>query len=279
MQFGDRGDRTASGMRHDSLKENLVKYINRIIRSTILALLVLNTSSAGATDLTILASSAFTKILQALIPIYERETGNRVVLNTDMPVGVLRRVDAGEPFDLVIAPDFAMLELTHEKPLIGTAMPLAKVGLGVAVPAGKPEPDIKNVAALKQALLSARAIAFADPNLGGASGFYVVRLLQRLGIAEEMRWRSVMVPSGPVSVRLLDGSADLAIQQISEILAVKGVTLVGPLPDPLQFYISYSGAVSSTPTANQAMARDFLTRLGSPVGQKIVEQQGMTALR
>jgi molybdate transport system substrate-binding protein len=136
--------------------------------------------------------------------------------------------------------------------------------------------------AFRAAVLAAPRIAYIDPASGGSSGPYVAGLLERLGIAEAMRGRSVLVAGGLVAARVVDGSAELAIHQISEILPVAGAVLVGPLPADIQFWTHYSGAVSPgtlspgalSPGTGEA-ARGFLERLAGPEGQAILRARGM----
>src|SRR5258708_1201495 len=116
----------------------------------------------------------------------------------------------------------------------GSRVTLARVGVGVVVKDGTPKPDIGSVAAFKQALLAAKSVAYIDPAAGGSSGIYVAGLLDKLGVAAEVKTKAKLIPGGAVAEHIARGEAELGIHQISEILPVKGATLVGPLPPELQ---------------------------------------------
>jgi len=227
---------------------------------------------ARADEVRVLTAGAFKQVVLAAAPDWERETGHRLVVDNDTAGALARRVSGGESFDLLVVPPTQMQALTRAGQVAAGAVPLARVGIGVAVKEGAPRPDIATVDALKSALLAAPRIAYIDPASGGSSGTHVAWLLGRLGIADEMRGRSVLVPGGLVAERVVDGSADLAIHQISEILPVAGAVLVGPLPAEVQLYTTYSGGLSPSP---REAARSFLARLSGPTGREILRAKGM----
>lgn len=236
------------------------------------ALLPALAAGAGADEVRVLTAGAFKGVVLAAAPDWERETGHRLVVDNDTAGALARRVTAGESFDLLVVPPAQMGPLARAGRVAEGAVPLARVGIGVAVREGAPMPEIGTVEAFKAALLAAPRIAYIDPASGGSSGTHVAWLLGRLGIAEEMRGRSVLVPGGLVAERLVDGSAELAIHQISEILPVAGAVLVGPLPAEVQLYTTYAGALA--PNAGEA-ARGFLARLSGDAGRAILRAKGM----
>ena len=156
------------------------------------------------------------------------------------------------------------------------ATPLARVAIGVAVKRGAPLPDIGSVAAFRQALLDARAVAYIDPLSGGSSGVYLARLFERWGIAAQIAPKAVLVPGGLVAQRVVSGEADIALQQASEILAVQGAVLVGLLPDEIQNYTVYAGGVSAT-ARDPAAARAFLDLLAGDRARAALVEKGMRA--
>jgi len=235
-------------------------------------------AQAHAADLTILTAGAFRQVVLAVVPSYEHDTGNHVVIKNDTAGALVKRIKSGEPFDLLIVPKPVMEQLAKSHLVVDDGKPLASVGIGVAVREGASKPDISTVAAFKATLLKAKKIAYIDPGSGGSSGMYVANLLQRLGLADALKNRIVLVQGGLVGEKVADGSADIAIHQISELLPVKGVSIVGPLPEEIQSYTTYSGAVG-TSAKEVGPANAFLSSLTGPVGHEILAQKGMISAR
>ena len=193
--------------------------------------------AAGAQTLPARPSSrcvrgAFKPVVAALAaPVFTARTGHTLKVDNDTAGALQRRIGNGEVFDVVVLTPAAVAQLTQAGKLAaGSSTPLARVAIGVAVKQGAPAPDIGSVAAFRQALLAARAVAYIDPAAGGSSGIYLAQLFERLGIAAQIAPKAVLVPGGLVAQRLVSGEADIALHQISEILAVPGAALVGPIP-------------------------------------------------
>lgn len=202
--------------------------------------------AATADTLKVLTAGAFKQVVVAMAPAFEAKTGHRLDIQNDTAGALAKRVDGGEAFDVIAVTPAVIRDLAAKgRVVVESAAPLAKVGIGVAVMAGAPAPDIGTVDGFRKALLDARAIAYIDPASGGSSGIYLAGLFERLGVAAQVKAKAVLVPGGLVATRLVSGEADLAIHQVSEILPVKGVTLVGPLPEAIQNYTEYSGAVGA----------------------------------
>lgn len=234
-------------------------------------------SGAAAADLRVLTAGAYKPVVVALAPAFEQRTGHRLVIDNDTAGALVRRISAGEAFDLVLLTPGGLEQLAKAgKVDTGASVRLAKVAIGVAVKQGAPAPDISSVAAFQQTLLAARAVATIDPQAGGSSGIYLWQLFEKMGIAAQLKPKAVLVPGGLVAQRLLNGEADIAIHQISEILAVPGATLVGPLPAEIQNYTVYAGAVG-TAAREPAAAQDLLNLLASAQAQAVLKDKGMQA--
>lgn len=231
---------------------------------------------ATAAELKVLTAGAFKPVLQALQPEFEQRTGHRLQIENDTAGALLQRILNGERFDLVVLTPAALEQLDKAgKTAPGSAVTLAKVGIGVAVRRGSPKPDIADLAGLRRALIAARAVAYIDPAAGGSSGIYLNGLFERLALAEQIRPKAVLVPGGLVARRLLTGEADLALHQISEILAVPDAELVGPLPDEIQHWTVYAGALpAGLPDATAAQA--LLSTLGGSAAREVLAGKGMT---
>ena len=223
-----------------------------------LALLLL-APPAWAADLVVLTAGAYKSVLTDVAGAFENQTYHRLVISNDTAGVVSARVLGGEAADLVVLPLPALEDLvTKGKIVAGTATPLAKSGIGVAVKEGAPVPDIGTVETFRAAVLAAPAIAYIDPAAGGSSGIYLARLFERLGMTDSLRTKTVLVPGGLTASRLVSGEAAMALQQISELRAVRGVTYVGPLPAAIQNHTVYAGGVPVTahdPEASRALLR------------------------
>ena len=194
----------------------------------------------------------------------EIEDSAKVSLATDFgpTVGLLERIRGGEKADLVILTTQAIDELIGQNILSPEGRAdIASSLVGLAVRAGTPKPDIGSVDGLKRTLLGARSVAYSKI---GASGIFFAGLLQRLGIAEEMESRSIVVPVGLTGTLAASGEAELAIQQISELMAAgAGIDIVGPLPPGAQSPTQFSIGVFSG-SSHRAAVQDVLNFLVSP---------------
>lgn len=232
---------------------------------------------AVAAEIRVLSAGAIKPVIVAALPEFEQRTGHQVTIENDTAGGLLRRVRAGEKFDLLVMPRPGLIQLSQEGAVIGASLrPLAKVGIGVAVKQGAPLPQIGSTADFRAALLAARNVAYIDPAAGGSSGIYLAQLFERMGIAQQIGPKAVLVPGGLVAQRLVSGEADLAVHQISEILAVPGAALVGPLPAEIQNYTVYAGGVSASAGAADA-AQQLLATLAGPQLRAQLTAHGMEA--
>ena len=243
-----------------------------------LASAVLTTSLAvSAADIKVLTAGAFKPVVTEVVAAFEKQSGHKVTVENDTAGALVKRISGGEAFDLVVLTPGALDELTKSgKIAAGSTARLARVAIGVAVKRGAPLPDISTVAAFQSALLAARAVAYIDPAAGGSSGIYLTQLFEKMGIADRIKPKAVLVPGGLVALRLVNDQADLAIHQISEILAVPGAVLVGPIPAEIQNYTVYAGGLSASAKEADA-ARALLTALRSDSARDIMRAKGLEA--
>ena len=246
-----------------------------VLGVVLLAAAALKAGAASAADVKVLTAGAFKAVVTALAPEFERRNGHKLVVANDTAGALLRRIEAGEAFDLVVLTPQAIEQLTRQGRIAaGTAANLAKVGIGVVVKQGAPRPDIGSVDEFKRALLEARSVAYIDPAAGGSSGIYLDRLFARLGIADAIKPKAVLVPGGLVAERVVNGEAEIGVHQISEILAVEGASLVGPLPPEIQNYTVYAAGVSATARQPEA-AHALLELLRSDDALHVLTDKGM----
>src|SRR5579864_6773294 len=232
--------------------------------------------TAQAADVTVISGGAFKQVLTPLAAQYEKETGNKINV-TYRTVGQHLKLirEGGESFDVAVLTPEAIEGLAKDGKVVpGSRADLARTGVGVVVKAGAPLPDISSVDAFKRTLLAAKSVAYIDPKAGGSSGIYVGKLLERLGIAGEVNAKAVLVQGGEVASHIADGEAELGIHQISEILPVPGVTLVGPLPAEIQNFTIYSAGVG-TAANDGATAAALVKFLAGPHAGPIIKAKGM----
>jgi len=236
----------------------------RRLGATLLAVAVLvGTGRAEAAEIKVLSAGAVRAIVTELAQAFEKETGHKVALAFGT-VGVTRQRLAADPADVVIMSDVAIDEsIKQDRIVSGSRTDIARTGMGVGVREGTPAPDISTSEAFKQALLAAKSITYVDPAQGATSGIHLAGVLQQLGIADAMKAKTTLVPGGYPAELVAKGEVAMVVHQISEIVPVKGVTLVGPLPKDVQKVTVYSAGIATKATAPD-VARAFVTFLTAP---------------
>ncbi len=241
----------------------------------LLAFGLTGTATASASEIKVLSAGAFKSVVVAMLPDFEQRTGNKVIVENGTAGELAKRIEGGEAFDLVIAPSSVIGTLIEKGQVaVGSRHDLGRAGIGVMVKDGAPAPDVSSVDAFKKTILAAKTVAYIDPSSGGSSGVYLTALFDKLGLAADVKPKAKLKKGGYVGDLLVKGEAELGIHQISEILAVKGVTLVGPLPAEIQNYTVYSGGVSSA-AKETAAAQALLTELTGAKAQGILRDKGM----
>lgn len=232
-------------------------------------------TSASAEEIKVLTTGAFKQVVVAMVPVFESRTGHKVIVDNDTAGGLAKKIDAGETFDVVVLTPSLIKEMVGKNKVAADSVAnLARVGVGVMVPVGAPMPAIGTVEEFRKTLLDAKNVAYIDPASGGSSGIYLAQLFKQWGIEAQIAPKAVLVYGGYVADRLVKGDAVLGIHQISEIVPVKGVTLVGPLPAAIQNYTVYTAGASQT-TQRGATARAFLDLLKSADTAVILKEKGM----
>lgn len=247
----------------------------RLWRVVTLGALAFAASAAHADQIKVLTTGAFKQVVLAFVPQFEAQTGHKVTVENDTAGALVKRLDGGETFDVLVLTPGPLKQYADKGRVIPASQTtLARVGIGIAVKNGAPLPEVKTVEQFKQALLAAKKVAYIDPAAGGSSGIYLTGLFQKMGITEQIWPKAVLVPGGLVATRLVSGEADLAIHQVSEILPVAGVTLVAMLPDEIQNFTVYAGAVSAAP-GTSATARAFLSLMAGAGAAETIRAKGM----
>jgi molybdate transport system substrate-binding protein len=246
---------------------------------SVIAAAVLSLASlpqATAAEIKVLTAGAFKQVVLALVPDFEKQTGNKVTVDNGTTGELTKRVNGGEAFDiLVITPAVVEEMIASGKLAAGSRVMLASVGVGVMVKEGAPKPDVSTVEAFKQALLAAKSVAYIDPASGGSSGIYIDKLLVKLGIADQIKPKAKLKKGGYVADLIASGEAELGIHQISEIVPVKGVTLVGPLPKEIQSTTTYAAGLSASARDKDA-AEELTKYLSGPDAAAVLKSKGMS---
>jgi molybdate transport system substrate-binding protein len=209
---------------------------------------------APAAELKVLTAGAFKQVVVALVPAYERQTGNTVVVDNDTAGGLKTKIEGGAAFDVAVITPAVLKELTSSGKIAGgTSVNVASVGVGV---------------------VAAKSVAYIDPASGGSSGIYIDKLLERLGIADQVRPKAKLKKGGHVADLIVSGEAELGLHQISEIVPVKGVALVGPLPKEIQNTTTYAAGLSAS-TQNKAAAQALMQVFSGAEAAAVLKSKGM----
>jgi len=224
--------------------------------------LMLSATVVHAVELKVFTSVALTQALNELSPIFEQKTGNKLVISFDLAAVQKKRVLDGERADVIILTRAMMEDLAKQNKLASPdIVNVAGTPVALAARAGAPKPDISTPDAFKQTLLAAKSISYADPAKGGLSGVVAGKAIERLGIAEQMKAKTTLVPGAQSPDLVAKGEVELGIAQASEIVPVAGVQLVGPIPGELGSLTLFTGGVGAgTASADAAKALiGFLT--------------------
>jgi molybdate transport system substrate-binding protein len=230
---------------------------------------------ARAAEIRLLCAVALHPAIDALIPDFEKSSGHKVTVAYGTAGAVADRVQKGDAADIVISsvPMIDRLQ-AQGKVVAGDRVIIAKVGVGAFVRKGAAKPDISSVDAFKRSMLAARSIAYPDPAGGGASGIYVASLLERLGIAGDMKPKTKLLPPTEVLYgSVASGDVEIGFNQISEILAQPTVELAGPLPSAIQNYTQFVPGIVTGNSQTDA-ARALVTFLSSSPAQTVLKAKG-----
>lgn len=233
------------------------------------------TARAAAAEITVLCPRGVQHAVGELADAFRRETAHQVRFAFGTAGGLHARAVGGEPADIVIVSSAGIDDLVRRGAVIaGTRADVGRVGVGVAARAGAPRPDVSTPEALTQALLAARSLAYADPAKGGQGGIHFARVVERLGIADAVRAKTVLFPEGLMALEsIARGEHELGAAPISEIVAVKGLVLAGPLPTSLQNTLTYSAAVLIVSKAPDT-ARAFIAFLTGDQAKAVFRAAG-----
>jgi molybdate transport system substrate-binding protein len=223
-------------------------------------------------SLKLLSSMATRELLNELVSQYQRSSGQAVTSEAAGGVDIVKRVRAGEAVDVVVLSSTAIDSLIAAGSLLADSrIDLVNSGVSIAVRAGTARPDVSSAEAVRRAVLGARTLSYST----GPSGVYLEKLFERWGILEEIRSRIVVPPPGvPVGSLIANGTVELGFQQLSELLTLPGIEVLGPLPPGIQTITIFSGGISSGCT-HPERARGLLNYLASSEAAQTKRRYGM----
>jgi len=251
--------------------------INSLVRAAGLTCLLplLQSITAEAAELKVLSAIAMQKTVEDLGPKFEQTTGHKLTIEFATLGTIVKRVQGGDTVDVVIAPQQGIDTLVKDgKAVAGNVTELARTGISVAIRKGAPRPDISSPEALKRTLLAAKSISFTPPAGGGASGIHFANVLDRLGIADQMKSKTVFPKTVAVGAVIANGEAEIGVQQNQELVSVAGIEIIGPLPGDLQATIVLSAAIMTS--AKDAVAsKALIDFMRTPEAAMIIKEKGM----
>ena len=236
------------------------------------ASLLMSVAMADAAEIKVIASGGLKAAYLELVPGFERLSEHKVATTWAGSVDIMKRMQAGGTFDLVIMPGASIDELMRlGKVIAGSRVDLAKSGIGAAVRTGSPKPDISSGNALKRTLLAASSIAYST----SASGVYLAGLFQRMGIADQLKPKiKQSSPGVPVGEMIARGEAEIGFQQVSELLPVAGIDYLGPLPADVQHFTIFSSGLHIGAKEPEA-AKALINFIKAPAAAPIIKKSGM----
>ena len=226
----------------------------------------------GSTPIRGISSMATRQLLADLVPVFEQRCGVAVAIESVGGVDAAKRVQAGEAFDVVVLASDALHKLVAAGQVVAdSVVDLVHSGVAVAVQAGAPQPGIGSEDAVRQAVLAAPTLSYST----GPSGVALAALFERWGMADTLRSRIVQAPPGvPVGMLVAHGDVALGFQQLSELLHVQGITVLGPLPPEIQITTTFSAGVCAN-AAQPGAARDLIRFMASGDAADAKLRQGM----
>jgi molybdate transport system substrate-binding protein len=229
---------------------------------------ITQTSGVKADEIKVLTARAIATVLEKVGPDFQRATGHNLNVISGFGPDFLRRINAGESFDVVVSAPALVDGLIRNGKLVDTSRTnLVRAGTGVAVQAGAPKPDVSSVETFKRALIEAKSIGYLK--IAG-----VPQLVERLGIAEAIKSKVTIPDTDIVSELVAKGDLQLGVVVVTQILTTPGVELAGNLPPEIQIFIPFVAGISAS-SAVPVAARDLLEYLKSPTAVQVIKAQGM----
>ena len=230
-----------------------------------------------AAEIKIMSAAGFRPVMEDLGPKFERATGHKLAITGGNLGAIVKRVQGGETADVIIIPREGIDGLVKDgKAVAGNVTVIARSSIGVAVRKGAPKPDILSPDALKRTLLAAKSITYVDPAGGGVAGIHFAKVLDRLGIANEMKSKTVFpdIPKTTVGTLVANGEAEIGVHQIQQLISEPGIEIVGPLPGDLERTEVFAAAIMDS-ASDAAASKALVNFLRTPEAAAVIKAKGM----
>ncbi len=229
-------------------------------------------------EIKVLSTTAMKMVFEELAPRFERETGHRLAVELGPSLRLETRLNAGEAADVAIVTHGGAEALVGSGKIVAASLvDVARSAIGLCVAKGAPRPDISSADAFRHTMLAAKSFALSKPVGGGASGAHMAKVLERLGIAQAMAAKSHYGAGGAAGLAglvVLRGEAEIGIQQMSELMAVPGIDVVGPLPAELQSVTMFTAAIPTSASHADA-GRALMQFLTTPAAKSVIAAKGL----
>ena len=255
--------------------------MRKILMASATALLVtvggVPVGPAQAAEIKALITTAMNEAVIVLVPQFEKATGHKVTVSYDPSGGLARRLRGGEFADMILVASPELDKLIAEGKVTGNRIDVSRTGIGIAVKKGAPKPDVSTPEALKRTLLAAKSVGHTAPAGGGITALHLLRVFEKLGIAQEVAAKTKLAAGGPngrVSTLIINGEAEIAFQQVSELMSNPEVEVIGMLPDELQQITINSAGVTAVAKEPDA-ARALIAHMTTPAALALYKTKGL----
>ena len=232
---------------------------------------------AQASEIKALITTAMDAAIVVLVPQFEKASGHKVTVSYDPSGGLARRLRGGEFADMILVASPELDKLIAEGKVTGNRIDVSRTGIGIAVKKGAPKPDVSTPEALKRTLLAAKSVGHTAPAGGGITALHLLRTFEKLGVAQEVAAKTKLAAGGPngrVSTLIVNGEAEIAFQQVSELMTNPEVEVIGMLPDALQQITVNSAGIAAVAKEPDA-ARALIQHLTSPEAMVVYKKTGL----
>jgi len=242
-----------------------------VLSAASIGLSLLITQTTHAAEVKAFVTGAARAAYETITQQFERDTGHKLVTHFDLPPALVRKIDAGEPYDVIILSYDVEALIRQDKVVADSRTVFGRVGVGVAVRQGSPQPDFSTVEAFKRSLLDAKTIATSGE---GSSGRYVASLIERLGIAEQIKPKIRSGASGASAQMLSRGEVDFVVSGLPPLIGTPGIEWLGYLPEEINSWLVFSGGIGVNAKESEA-GRALLKFLATPAALAVFKANGL----